>query len=206
LVYATSVTPWWEPQKGIFKYAGFLRIGMSQGIEVAEAAERYLLLLAGQSDRAIPSEIHAQKELFLLSRSWKRAAEALGFRKHYFGPYSESISQAYNNPAYFEEAFILNNDSVSLGAKGKQVYSQIVANEERPEFNQLLSELRLLRELYDPLSPEEVMFLVYEVHPEYTELSEKVASFSKPEKRRQIINGLLRKGAITMMKAEELLK
>jgi hypothetical protein len=78
-------------------------------------------------------------------------------------------------------------------------------NSNDKSFILLISSLKLLRNIYDRLSKEELLFLVYVTFPEYTEFS-KISDnlLNNSSNRRRILSNLLRKGAITQKRYEEL--
>ena len=72
-------------------------------------------------------------------------------------------------------------------------------------FQIFLSSLKLIRDLYDELENEELLFLIYETYPEYTEYSRISDELLKNKSKRvKITRSLLSKGIITEKRFEEL--
>jgi len=178
---------------------------MQEKVDEIEAIERYLILLLGVVDRPIPSKEHLQKELFILSRANPRISEILKFDRHYKGPYSQEIDELIKSPSYYGGAFSVDKKGLCcLTEKGKKIYENLVRSHcEDERFKALLAAMKMVRELYDKLSVDELLFLIYVSYPEYRERSiffEKLLS-----RKKELAESLLRKGLITKKKFEELL-
>ena len=177
---------------------------MKRELDELEVIERYLVLLLGVVDRPIPSREHVQKELFILSKAYPKASEFLRFERHYKGPFSPDVSELIENPSYYVGAFTIDRSGrCSLTEEGRKIYEKIVQeNRENARFKELLAVMKTIRELYDRLSKDELLFLIYASYPEYKERSiffEKLLS-----KRRALAESLLKKGLITEKRFEEL--
>lgn len=171
-----------------------------------EVIERYLLLLLGVKQLAVPSALHLQKEMFLLSNFKENLKEDLNFKRHYYGPFSQIIEESIKSPTYLSEAFDFIGEKVSLSKEGKIEFDRMVQeNKNNKEFDLILSGLTLIRDLYDKLNREEFLFLIYSTYPEYTELSNVSDDLLKnPHNRIRILNNLLSKGVITSERYKEL--
>jgi len=168
--------------------------------------ERYIILLLGVVDRPIPSIWHLEKELFILSKSNPIVQKFLEFERHYHGPYSQVLKEVVEEPIHFENAFILDKDGIHLTSYGKKIFNKLVEeNRENKKFMEFLHALKLIRNLYDKLSVEELLFLIYITYPEFTKLSSISDRLLKNKvKRHQILRSLLRKGIITEKRYKEL--
>lgn len=175
-------------------------------MDSSELVERYLILLLGAKENPVPSEVHLQKEIFILSNFRKSLLEEFNFQKHYLGPYSQVIEQAVKSPAHFSEAFDFDGKKISLSHYGKKEYSNMIKEfKGQEEFNLILSSLNLIREIYDKLSKDELLFLIYETYPGYTEFSGIYTGLNKDKlSRKRILNSLLTKGLITDNRYKEL--
>ena len=175
-------------------------------MESSELVERYLILLLGVAKNPIPSDIHLQKEIFILSNFKKVLAEEFNFQKHYFGPYSQVVEEAVKNPAHFSNAFEFDGKRVFLSENGKKEFGEMVSEFDRErDFEITLSSLKLIRNIYDRLTKEELLFLVYETYPEYTEFSSISDKLIKDERvRNKLLNSIFSKGLITPERYAEL--
>ena len=62
-----------------------------------------------------------------------------------------------------------------------------------------------MRDLYDKLTKDELMFLIYETYPKYTEFSQVSDKLTKNEFiRSKLLNNILSKGLITPERYDEL--
>ena len=69
----------------------------------------------------------------------------------------------------------------------------------------MLSALKLIRQIYDKLSTEELLFLIYIEYPEFADNSKVYNSIIKdPNKRKEILNRLKSKGIISEERYKEL--
>jgi uncharacterized protein YwgA len=179
----------------------------NEAIPVVEVIERYLILLLGVVEKPIPSSVHVQKELFILSKANPRIAEFITFEKHYKGPYSADLADISKEPAYYSSAFGSDQyGRLYLTPKGKEAYKKIIdTNTNNSRFQELLSMIKLTRELYDKLSKNELMFLVYATYDEYTEKSNISKNLLAPTSRKKFTRVLLDKGLISEERARELL-
>jgi len=176
-------------------------------MDEVEVIEKYIILLLGvKYKEPIPSSIHLQKELFVLSQANEKVGNVLKFMKHYFGPYSAELKDVSENPIYFDDAFIKeSNNKIYLTSKGKEIFNEII-NEmgESEKFKEFLSLLKMVRELYDKLTTDELLLLIYITYDDYTLKSSRSKELLKTNKRNKIAKNLLRKGVITEKKYKEL--
>lgn len=173
-----------------------------------QVIERYLILLLGVVDKPIPSILHLEKELFVLSKANPKIANLVTFEKHYYGPYSEDIAELVKNPVYYVDVFKHEQGgAITLNQKGKKIYEDLVREHlDSPKFKELLSMMKMVREMYDKLSRDELLFLIYATYKEYTQKSTISDRLFSPQKRREIAEGLLRKGIITEQRYFELVR
>lgn len=177
---------------------------MQEELDRLEAIERYLILLLGVVDRPIPSKEHIQKELFVLSRANRIISEIFKFEGHYEGPFSPDLAEILESPVYFANAFARDKRGYWLTEKGKKIYDELVQkyyNDEK--FRALLAAMKMARKLYNDLSVEELLFLIYVTYPEYREKS--IRSKELLSKKRELAKRLLEKGLITEKRFMELI-
>lgn len=184
-----------------------LKLGLGSkmiSLDSSEIIEKYIIVLLGVVDRPIPSIIHLEKEMFLLSKAYPKIKKIIEFSKHNFGPYSDEIRDIIEDSGYTErDLFMKINSKITLTEKGKKKYNELVKKYENDEkFKQLLILAKMIRTLYDKLNEDELMFLIYETYPEYKEKS--IKYFSLQEKKKKLIKSMLRKGIITEARFKEL--
>jgi hypothetical protein len=175
--------------------------------DIISIIEKYVILLLGVGNRPVPSMWHVEKELFILSKSNSKIQKFFEFEKHYNGPYSQVLKEVVEEPLYFADAFALNEKGLYLTPSGKKIFNRLLEeNKLDKKFTELVSALKLIRSLYDELSVEELLFVVYITYPEYTKfsnISDKV--LKNKEKRKQLSKNLLRKRLITEKRYKELI-
>jgi len=77
-------------------------------MESIEFVEKYAILALGVKKEPIPSEVHIQKELFILSNVKSDLKEHFNFEKHYLGPFSRNLSNIINAPVFIRNAFAID--------------------------------------------------------------------------------------------------
>ncbi|MCL4376241.1 hypothetical protein M1558_01990 [Candidatus Parvarchaeota archaeon] len=183
-------------------------MGDDNGIPDQKIKEIYVLLLIGCVNRSIKTHIHLQKELFLFSKILNpELASVFSFNEHNFGPYDSEVEEIIETPFYYEGAFKEEGNSrITLTSQGQKYYKELIdKNKDNEKFQYLLSSLKLLREIYDSLSTDEFLFLVYTSYPNFEKNSEIYNNLIKNAKiRKQILESLLNKGIISKEKYMEL--
>jgi hypothetical protein len=179
---------------------------MKEIIEDIEIIERYLILLLGVVDRPIPSKIHLQKELFLLSKANPKIAEFIDYEKHYKGPYSVELDDVSKEPLFYTNAFEFDKyQRLFLTNEGRKVFNELIEeNSNNPRFKELIKLIKMTRELYDKLSKNELLFLVYATYKDYTKKSDISDHLLSRISRKKFSRKLLDKGIISEKRAKEL--
>jgi hypothetical protein len=162
--------------------------------------KKLIALLLSGADTPIASKVNFQKELFLLIKAMPQFETLFDFMSHRLGPYSNSAEHVIeNNP----ELFVADNTGIYLSGEGAQ-FTSTVEKEMRPEnFERLMQSIRFIRSVYDHLSDDEFMFLVYRTYG-YTEKSDRFDALMK--RKKQLADSLLRKKIVTHQRYLELLK
>ncbi len=164
-----------------------------------EEAEKKLILLLGLEEKPV-NELFIQKELFLLTQSIEELNNVFEFKKHYHGPFSEVIHDSLDDPLYFQNSFIKLGNKFSLTQEGKELFEKI-SNQEKEE---LLILIKFIREVYEKLDEDELLFIIYCSYPEFMEKSDKCKFLFNKDIKLKTINSILKKGLISEQKAEEL--
>jgi uncharacterized protein YwgA len=176
-----------------------------------KALENFVLLILGAIDRPI-SVLHLEKEIFLLWNFHQDIHNYLNFIKHYKGPYSEEIAKIIHHPFYLNNCWeyrppIDSNDLgggyVELTDTGRLEYKKFYSDaKKRESLLPLLSGIKMVRELYDNLSSEELLLLIYSTYPEYTEFSKIYKDIER--KKKPLAKNLLIIGLIDDKRFEEI--
>jgi len=175
---------------------------------MVKAVEEYIISLLGVVDRPLPSVWHLQKEFFILTKINPKTQKLFNFAKHYEGAYSEILQESYIEPSHYDTAFSTNNkDEIILNKQGQNTFNKIKQEQSvKPGFSELLNSLKFIREIYDKLSRDELLFLMYVTYPEFIEYSNAYDKLVKNEqKRKNLCNSMLKKGIITLDRYGELL-
>jgi hypothetical protein len=126
------------------------------------------------------------------------------FISHNRGPYSEEIEQIIRNPfnlincwTYIPPARYdtLTGGYVELTPQGRSEYRRLyAASSANPQMGPILAAMKMVRELYDKLTPEELLLLIYDTYPEYQKKSNVFDGIQKSKKR--LADNLVKKGFI----------
>lgn len=162
--------------------------------------KKFIAILLSGAERPIKGKVNFQKELFLFSKSFPKFFETFDFIPHYYGPYSRVAEDIIEN---YDDCFVSDSKGIYLTDEGRNLSKESLnefspANREKIEIS-----LNIVRSLYDSLSNDELMFLVYMTYG-YTERSEVIDRLLM--KKVQISGQLLKKGVITNKRYQELIK
>jgi hypothetical protein len=171
-----------------------------------EIIEKYIILLLGVVDRPIPSFTHLEKEMFILSKCFPIIQDFFNFEEYHYGAYSVALQETVVEPFYFENAFKIDGNKISLSDSGKKEFKKIVLEGQSDKYaSELLSALGLIRELYDKLSVNELLFIIYNTYPESAKFSSVSDNYLKNSKlREKYAKSLLHKGVISQERYNEL--
>lgn len=178
------------------------------GNETSKIVEEFIVSLLGSKEKSCPTIWHLQKEFFIFTKINPKAKRLFNFVKHYEGPYSEMLQESFREPMYYEEAFVTrNNGEICLTPEGYNSFDEIKKRHaDNEKFKQIINTFKLIRDLYDKLTKEELLFLIYVTYPEYIEQSNVYDRLVLNEdKKNQLSKSLLKKGIITKERYEELI-
>jgi len=170
--------------------------------------EKFVILLLGSSPDPLPSFWHLQKEVFIIAQTYPKTETLFKFDKGYEGPYCQALEDTAQEPIYHEDAMQISNGRILLTDKGKKMY-RVFANElaSNPKFLPLLSSMKMVRAIYDKLTIDELLFLIYSTYPKYAVFSNYSDRLLKNQQgRKSICESLLKKELITEQRYTELLR
>ena len=168
--------------------------------EEEEFRSKFIAILLSGADRPIKTKINFQKELFLFSKSFPKFFEFFDFVPHYYGPYSRIAEDLIEN---YDDYFISDNNGIYLTSKGKKLGEESLQEFSDENREKIQTSVNIVRSLFDSLSNDELMFLVYKTYG-YTEKSEVIDRLLA--KKEYLSGQLLKKGVITENRYQELIK
>jgi len=144
--------------------------------------EYLLLLLLATSKRKRLSHLHIQKEMFLLRDVAKVLHPLFHFIKHFRGPFSKDIKEALSYPMYLDNHWVYKNSNDKLTGgyieltkegenEGKKLIKEIL-EKKNDKLNHIMAAMNLLHDLYDNLTPEELLYIIYK-SPKYKDYTKK---------------------------------
>lgn len=171
------------------------------------AIEDLIILLLGSSPNPMPSRWHLQKEMFMLAKANPKLGPLIGFEPHYNGPYSYRLQEALFEPFHRAGAYRVDGAGrMRLTEEGKRIFDKKVADAgPQSKLADLLIVAEMIRMLYDKLSVDELLFLIYKTYPEETEHSNIRDFFKDDSVRRRLADSLLKKDMITQGRRDELI-
>ena len=138
-----------------------------------EVREHLVLLLLGTCESGQHSMLQIQKEFFNLWQSSERIKPLIKFIAHYRGPYSEGLKDTIVSPMYLENLWDyippknrdkLTGGFIRINEEGRKEFDRfinLVKEKNNKDIIQLIAAMRLLHDLYDNLSTEELLLMVY---------------------------------------------
>jgi hypothetical protein len=167
--------------------------------------------LIGSSKKPL-SMLHLEKEAFLLWKFNPGMEGFVNFIKHYRGPFSKELQKTVISPIYCLSCWRysspargdnLTGGHIRLESKGQEEYHKLRGRMQKdPELKQLLSAVTMVHELYDVLSAEELLLMIYDTYPEYIEKSDVYADINR--KRKPISLRLFERGVIDQKRLDSL--
>lgn len=161
------------------------------------------ILLVGVAPRGVPSLLHLEKEIFMVTRAIKVLRDAIPFKQSELGPYSKSVRHTIHS-GYLHQERVTGRISITLQGM-KEYESEIDDLKERfspDEFDNVMLVFKSTRDFLDKLTDDELLLLIYSSYPDYVIKSAKYEQIE--EDREKISEGLLGKGLITKDRYEEL--
>jgi len=182
--------------------------------EVRQNGLENLILLVLGADARKCSVLHLEKEVFVLWNFHPSIDSFVRFIRHYHGPFSKEIQETIHKPMFLDDCWRyhppaegddLSSGYVTLTEQGRRRYQEVVAKiPPGHELHSLMSAMKMVRTLYDKLSPKELLLLIYDTYPEYIEKS---SVFDRIDRERKgLAREMLQKGAIDSERYETLLK
>jgi len=156
-----------------------------------------ILLLSALNNKAIRGKTRLMKELFLISKNIPKLEAEADFEAYNYGPNSDYVSNA------LEELEVLNlihkdGDKYYLTDAGKKIVNKLKPNIDKDEID-LIEDMK---ELFDGLTTDEMLAIVYFTYPEMT--FESLVKQRIDRKREQLAINLLKKGKVSISKAAEM--
>jgi hypothetical protein len=174
--------------------------------------ENLILLILGSGSEKI-SLLHLQKESFILWNFHPSVRSFLQFIKHYRGPFSSQIESIIHNPFYLDGCWkyisphkrdTISGGYVILTENGINEYNRLYDEAKKDvSLRSLLTGIKMVHDLYDKLSLQELLLLIYDAYPEYTEksnISQKINT-----QKKTLASSLLKKGIIDDEKYDSLI-
>lgn len=167
------------------------------------ALERFILLVLGAAPQGI-SLLHLEKEVFLLWNFHPDIKKYIQFSRHYRGPYSSEIHETIEYPFYLTKLWQITHrrlgdgisgGDITLTSDGRNEYERIYAESLKDShMRDLLTGIRIVRDVYDEFDEEELLLLFYNTYPDYREYSE--VAIPIYQKRKEIADRMLKKNLI----------
>ena len=167
--------------------------------------ERFLILLLGVDNRPVPSIVHLDKELFVLSEAAPRVANCIKFSPSPNGPHSELVYTSVGDSSEFNKgSFVLDAEGVRLTGDGRMRFQDSLSEwRTNPFFSETKSASELIRMFFDDLTKEELLLLMRSEHSGYFSSTAEDAQ-RESQDRETLSLEMFRNNKITESKYEEL--
>lgn len=161
---------------------------------------QFIAILLSGADRPIKSKVKFQKELFLFAKSFPKFFAFFDFIPHYYGPYSRSAEDSIDN---HDDYFVSDSRGIYLTTEGKNLAEDSLDEFSPENREKIIISMNIVRSLYDSLTSDELMFLVYKTYG-FTEKSDVIDRLL--DNKKSLAGGLLKKGVITEKRYRELIE
>ena len=165
--------------------------------------QRIITLLLGVTpDHPVPSLLHLEKEIFLLTRVFKLLGDEIKFEPSETGPRSQVIREIIRKPRAFAR-FYGDKEGIRLTDFGEDIYDEIIEDlRTNPDFQDIKSVFKMTRILYDDMTEQQLLLLMYD---SYRDFAIKSTEYEKIIKEKEKLSlELLKKNKITRERCEEL--
>ncbi len=183
-------------------------------VDPQRGVEMFLLLLIGGGTGRI-SMLHLEKEAFILWNFHPGVHDFIQFVAHLRGPFSKEIADTIRSPVYCEDCWLytppmrgdrMSGGQVELTSAGHKQYNnlfELMQKQQQPSLNALLTGIRMVRRLYDQLTDEELLLLIYDTYPNFATKSTVIANIEK--RRIELAEQMARRGVIDRERLESLI-
>lgn len=155
-----------------------------------------LVLLYLREKSPIAGKLRLQKMIFLISQDLEKLNDELDFEPHKYGMYDQTIDDALEGLE--QDGFITIDKNITLTKKGIEKAEEILKDFSEEEI-EIIEEVK---ELFENLSENEILALLYFKFPEFAKYSEKLDEITK--KRKELAISLYKKGKISIGAASEI--
>jgi hypothetical protein len=175
---------------------------MSSVINKSQIIEENIILLLGvKSDKPIPSVLHLEKEMFLLTRAIPELNDTFKFVPHYDGPRSQLLRDQLAKPLSYKHPW-LDKDGIRLTENGKDAYKDVIIKIRGIDSPNYVGVFKLVRAFYDDITEDEFLLLIYDSYRDYWRESNISGKIN--EERKLLSANLLKKSIITKSRYKEL--
>lgn len=161
---------------------------------------KFIAILLSGADRPIKNKIKFQKQLFLFSKSFPNFFTLFDFIPHYYGPYSRNAEDSIDN---HDDYFVRDSKGIYLTTEGRNLAEKSLDEFSPKNREKIDTTINIVRSVYDPLTSDEMMFLVYKTYG-FTQKSDVIDRLL--DNKKSLAGGLLKKGVITEKRYQELIE
>jgi uncharacterized protein YwgA len=158
-----------------------------------------LALLYLKEKSPIFGKLRLQKMIFLISQDFEKLRDELDFEPHRYGMYDQTIDDMIEGLEL--DGFVTideNNNKIALTQKGIEKAGEILKEFSEKE----IETIEEVKELFEGLTEDEILALLYFKFPEFAKYSEKLNEINK--KRRELAISLYKKGKVSLEAASEI--
>jgi uncharacterized protein YwgA len=158
-----------------------------------------LALLYLKEKSPIFGKLRLQKMIFLISQDFEKLRDELDFEPHRYGMYDQTIDDMIGGLEL--DGFVTideNNNKIALTQKGIEKAGEILKEFSEKE----IETIEEVKELFEDLTEDEILALLYFKFPEFAKYSEKLNEITK--RRRELAISLYKKGKVSLEAASEI--
>jgi uncharacterized protein YwgA len=158
-----------------------------------------LVLLYLKEKSPIFGKLRLQKMIFLISQDFEKLRDELDFEPHRYGMYDQTIDDMVEGLEL--DGFVTvdeNNNKITLTQKGIEKAKEILKEFSEKE----IETIEEVKELFEDLTEDEILALLYFKFPEFAKYSEKLGEITR--KRKELAISLYKKGKVSLEAASEI--
>jgi hypothetical protein len=160
------------------------------------------MLLGVELKRPVPSLLHLEEEVFMLTRVFKLLGEEIKFEPSERGPRAPTLQEIIKNLRFYSR-FSADTDGIRLSRYGEKVYDELSdVLKSNPDFHDIITMFKLTRKLFDDVTEQQLLLLIYDLYSEYVTKSTEYENIIS--ERKKLSRELLKNKKITKERCEEL--
>ena len=176
-------------------------VPLNERVEQLNTVGKFVLLLLGANDsEPVPSNIHFQKEMYLLQKLFPELADETDYEPYFLGPYSEIVDSEAEELKSSGLIQIVSG-KFRLTSEGEKIHSVVKQGSNAKE----IQKSEEFKEFLNDLTKDELLAFIYFSYPSTEEFEKESIEYEDLlPKRRRLAVSMYQKGKISAQKAAQI--